>query len=111
MKITVTLIAVFASMCLFFSCASVSTERDYAGYESADVTQPFPQYTGAKKRVQIVRFGIPDDLIKKSPELAQKRVGLGLSNRIIETFYDTNRFEFVEEKQTMLEKILEQWTL
>jgi curli biogenesis system outer membrane secretion channel CsgG len=111
MKTTITLLAVFALMCLFFSCASVSTERDYAGYETADVTQPFPPYTGPKKRVQIVRFGIPDDIIKKYPELAQKRVGLGLSNRIIETFYDTNRFEFVEEKQTMLEKILEQWTL
>ena len=38
----------------------------------------------------------------KYPELADKRVGWGLSNRIVEGFYDTRRFEFVEEKEAIL---------
>jgi curli biogenesis system outer membrane secretion channel CsgG len=99
------------SWCVIVSCATVSTERVQADYETADLTKPFPRYDGPKSRVQVVRFGIPEDLVKKYPELTEKRVGWGLSNRIVEGFFDTGRFEFVEEKETILNRIVEQWKL
>jgi curli biogenesis system outer membrane secretion channel CsgG len=97
--------------CVIVSCATVSTERVQADYETADLTKPFPRYDGPKSRIQVVRFGIPEDLVKKYPELTEKRVGWGLSNRIVEGFYDAGRFEFVEEKEIILNRIVEQWKL
>ena len=47
----------------------------------------------------------------KYPELADKRVGWDLSNRIVEGFYDTRRFEVVEEKEANLKRMLDQWNL
>ncbi len=96
---------------VIISCATVSTERVQAKSETADLIEPFPPYEGPKSRVQVVRFGIPEDIAQKYSELADKRVGWGLSNRIVEGFYDTGRFEFVEEKETMLNRIVEQWKL
>lgn len=103
-------IMIFLASC-FIACATVSTERTRSDFEKDEAIKPYPPYSGAKTRVQIVRFGIPDDIVKKYPELARKRIGFGLSNRLIEGFYDCGRFEFVEEKRTMLEHILEQWKL
>jgi curli production assembly/transport component CsgG len=93
------------------SCAAVHTERLKESYETADTSKPFPLYNGPKSRVQIIRFGIPQDIISKYPELADKRVGWGLYNRLIDGFYDTNRFEFVEEKKEIQKRILDQWVL
>jgi curli biogenesis system outer membrane secretion channel CsgG len=97
--------------CAIISCATVSTERVQEDYETADLTKPLPPYSGPKSRIQVVRFGIPEDVVSKYPELVEKRVGWGLSNRIVEGFYDTGRFEFVEEKETILNRIVEQWKL
>lgn len=93
------------------ACATVSTERVTSDYEKADLAEPFPPYDGPKIPVQIIRFGIPEEIITKYPELADKRIGWGLSNRIIEGFYDTNRFEYVEEKAAILKRIQDQWSL
>lgn len=96
---------------VIISCATVSTERVQVNSETADLTAPFPPYDGPKSRVQVVRFGIPEDIAGKYSELADKRVGWGLSNRMVEGFYDTGRFEFVEEKETILNRIVDQWKL
>jgi len=96
---------------LFAACASVSTERARADFETAETSTPFPDYQGPKQRIQVVRLGIPDAIVKKYPELADKRVGWGLSQRIIESFYDTGRFEYLEEKGAILRRMTDQWKL
>jgi len=98
-------------MFVLASCATVSTERVRADYETADVIQPFPPYEGPKIPIQVVRFGIPEGIVAKYPELADKRVGWGLSNRIVEGFYNTHRFEFIEEKESIIKRMLDQWSL
>jgi curli biogenesis system outer membrane secretion channel CsgG len=50
-------------------------------------------------------------VVDKNPELADKRVGWGLCNRIVDALYTTGRFEYIEEKEAMLEKMIEQWKL
>ncbi|MFC2089035.1 CsgG/HfaB family protein, partial [Calditrichota bacterium] len=104
--ITLLLIPLF-----LISCASVSTERAHLDYEKNTSIDSFPPYNGPKSRIQVLRFGIPNEILNRYPELADKRVGWGLYNRIIEGFYDTNRFEFLEEKEEVQKRILEQWAL
>lgn len=96
---------------LLSACASVSTERVTSDFERADLSSPFPTYNGPKQRIQVVRFGIPEAIVRKYPELADRRVGWGLSQRIIETFYDTGRFEYLEEKGAILKRMADQWKL
>lgn len=93
------------------ACATVSTERTRAAYEVADEKEPFPPFDGPVIPIQVVQFGIPGDIVTRYPELADKRIGWGLSNRLVETFYDARRFEFVEEKQAILNRIMDQWSL
>ncbi len=93
------------------SCAVVRTEKRDTGSRKNEITKPFPYYQGKKKRVQIIKFGIPEDIAKKYPELADKRVGFGLYNRLIDAFYETKRFEFIEEKETIIKKMVDQWAL
>jgi len=43
--------------------------------------------------------------------LAEKRDGFALSNNLVETLYDTNRFTFLEEKEQVLKRLVELWEL
>jgi hypothetical protein len=43
------------------------------------------------------------------PELRDKRVGMGVSNRIVENFEVTNRFTYAEEKEAVVNQMLDTW--
>lgn len=94
------------------SCAHVSTEKSSAVLEGKAVQdQAYPPYSGEKKRVQIIRFGVPKEISDQYPELAEKRIGWGLYNTVIDEFYDTKRFEFIEEKESIRDRIMQNWAL
>src|SRR5215471_12786371 len=76
-----------------------------------EVSVSFPPYNGPKRRVQVVQIRIPAEDLKGYPELAEKRVGFGLSNILLETLYDTNRFTFLEEKEQVLKRLVDLWEL
>lgn len=71
----------------------------------------FPAYHGPRRDIQVVQINIPLDDIKRYPELAEKRVGFGLSNILVETLFDTGRFTFLEEKEQILRRLVELWEL
>jgi len=97
---------------LFVGCASarVSTEKQEVEKTSGSIKEA-AESISKKYRVQIIRFGIPEDIAKKYPELADKRVGWGLYNRIIDSFYETGKFEFLEEKEDIMKRVMQQWKL
>ena len=104
-----------SSIFLMVNCAKVYTEGPDKEQEPASISTQsefsFPPYNGPKTRIQVIRFGIPADIAMKYPELADKRVGWGLCNRIVEGFWETNRFEYVEEKKEIIKNLVEQWAL
>jgi len=126
MKIrTVLLITLMASH--LFGCASVESD-DSPAYPAAsnharvvttvlnkaepDFTQAnFSAYTGQKKRLQVLPFGISAQTLKKYPALADKKIGFGLSSRVLDILYDSKRFEFIDNKQDILKTIIENWGL
>ena len=108
------LVTLLVAVALVYGCASVSTEKSAETQARKTLKQKgftFHPYSGVKKRIQVVRFGIPADIANKYPELADKRVGWGLCNRIVDGLWQTNMFEFLEEKEEMLNKMLAQWRL
>ncbi len=96
---------------MLFSCATVTTEKSKSVTPAAEATKPYPEYSGKKRPVQVLRFGIPKEIAEKYPELADKRVGWGLYNRLIDNFYETKQFEFIEEKEEIRSRVMDQWAL
>lgn len=103
--------------CAAWACASVSTKTATTPGNSTEAAGVIKtpasgaSYDGPRTRVQVIRFGVPKEVVDKYPELADKRVGWGLCNRIVDALYTTGRFEYIEEKEAMLEKMIEQWKL
>jgi curli biogenesis system outer membrane secretion channel CsgG len=105
-----TLLSLTLSIC-WWGCARVTTSVPATANTQQAVTVVNDGYTGVKKRVQVVSFDLPDTLLKRYPELKEKRIGWGLANRLVDAFYETNRFQFVEEKEAMLDKVMKNWAL
>lgn len=105
----------FAAVAFLFSaCASVSTEGVEIRGKAADNVVPGESVTpmkGPRHRVQVIRLGVGKDIAERHPELIDRRVGYGLSNRLLEALYETGRFDFVEEKDSVLKKMADQWRL
>lgn len=95
---------------LLWGCASTVGPHSTP---SAGITSPvtFPPYSGPKRKIQVVQINIPVADIQRYPELAEKRIGFGLSSILVETLFDTGRFTFLEEQEEMLKRLVEQWEL
>lgn len=96
----------------FGSCATtVGPHGSPASLTAPEEEVRFPAYQGPKRKIQVVEIRIPAEDIKRYPELAEKRVGFGLCNILVETLFDTGRFLFLEEKEQILKRLVEQWEL
>lgn len=89
-------------------CAATSTtaEHHVEGHlgGATGVTRPSTPFT-----VQVVRLGLTPEVLAEWPDLRDKRLGFGLSNRIVEALYDSGWFRFLEEKDAVVERIVDQW--
>jgi hypothetical protein len=92
------------------SCSSsISTTQYQAEFEKAQPLSTFPPYAGEKKVIQIATLNVNKELWDMFPELRDKRVGMGVSNRIIENFEVTQRFLYAEEKEAIVNQMLDVW--
>jgi curli biogenesis system outer membrane secretion channel CsgG len=107
-SLTLAVILVLISLAFFGCTASIKTEKYTAQFEKAK-SGPKEVYNGPKQTVQISDLKVNKELWEAWPELREKRVGMGISNRIIENFEETGRFEFAEEKEAVLNKVIDVW--
>lgn len=92
------------------SCkSSISTEAYKADFEKAEPLNTLPAYTGQKQVVQLATLNVNKELWEMFPELRDKRVGMGVSNRIVENFETTGRFTYAEEKEAVVNQMLDVW--
>lgn len=95
---------------LLTRCASVKTEGADID-ASASQIQPYPLWEGEKERVRILELKVPSGLAEGYPQLADQNVGWGLMNRIIDELYQTGRFQLVEDKADIRQKLVQQWAM
>ena len=89
------------------SCkSSISTQQYEASFEKAEALETLPPYSGEKKVIQLASLNVNKELWEMFPELREKRVGLGVTNRIIENFETTGRFKYAEEKDAIQNQML-----
>lgn len=101
---------------LFFgltACAqkigSVKTEEYKADFEKKQSLEVVSDYKGdIIIPIQILKIGINEELYEMYPELKDKRVGLGVSNIVLEYLESTNRFKFTEDREEIKQKMIAQ---
>jgi hypothetical protein len=92
------------------SCkSSIGVQQYQADFEKAEPLNTLPIYTGERQVVQLSKLNVNKELWEMFPELRDKRVGLGVSNRIIENFEMTQRFTYAEEKEAIQNQMLDAW--
>jgi hypothetical protein len=95
---------------VFAQIGSVKTEKYQAEFEKKQSIELVADYTDTiKVPVQLLKIGINEELFEMYPELKDKRVGLGVTNIIIEYLEMTNRFVFTEDKLEIKERMINQF--
>ena len=88
---------------------SVKTEVYQADFEKKQSLDVVSDYTGdIVIPIQILKIGINEELYEMYPELKDKRVGLGVSNIVLEYLESTNRFKFTEDREEIKQKMIAQ---
>jgi curli biogenesis system outer membrane secretion channel CsgG len=100
---------VVAFVTLMAGCAATTTTTIKETKNDAEIKPA--AYNGPKTRLQVVQFDLPQKTLAAYPELAEKRVGWGLNNQLVDAFYDAGRFEFVEEKDEIINRMMKTWAL
>jgi hypothetical protein len=110
MKHLVTLVILIFSYSFCIAQTVVKTEQYQAEFEKKQAIDALPEYTDTIKiPVQLLKIGINEELYEMYPELKDKRVGLGVTNIVLEYLEYTNRFVFTEDKLEIKERMVSQF--
>lgn len=88
---------------------STKTEEYRASFEKKINIDSLLDYSGPKIPIQLLNVGINEDVFAMYPELKDKRVGLGVTNIIVEYLEETNRFTFTEDKTEIKNRMVKQF--
>ena len=80
-----------------------------ASYEAEKTLDDIKWFDGEPEGIQLIQISISEDILNAYPELRDKRVGFGMTNRIIEVLEEAGRFYFVEEKDEVINKMVKEW--
>lgn len=89
--------------------ATVKTEAYQASFEKKINIDSLMDYDGPKIPIQLLSLGISEELYAAYPELKDKKVGLGVTNIVIEFLEETNRFIFTEDKAEIKNRMVKQF--
>jgi hypothetical protein len=88
---------------------SVKTESYQASFEKTQSIDSVANYTDTIQiPIQLLKIGINEELYELYPELKDKRVGLGVTNIVIEYLEYTGRFIFTEEREEIKQRMIAQ---
>jgi len=111
------ILSLFITMFLL-GCATSSVEAQsgktkvqskIASYEAEKTLDDIKWYDGEPEGIQLIQITISENILNAYPELRDKRVGFGMTNRIIEVLEEAGRFYFVEEKDEVINKMVKEW--
>jgi hypothetical protein len=86
-----------------------STEEYQASFEEKESILTIPEYNGKPIPIALLDIGVSKDVIEQYPDLGDYRVGLGLTNIVVAFLEETFRFEFVETKDAIKDRMVAQY--
>ena len=87
----------------------IKAETYQAEFEKKKSIDDVSDYWGPTIPIALINVSASDGVYEMWPELKDARVGLGVTNMVIEYLDWTNRFEFVEEKSEIKDRMKNQW--
>ena len=100
---------IFLNQSVIGQVGSVKTESYQASFEKTQSIDSVSNYTDTIQiPIQLLKIGINSELYEFYPELKDKRVGLGVTNIVIEYLEYTGRFIFTEEKEDIKQRMIAQ---
>jgi len=108
--IRVILTLLLTAQCLNGQTLGRTVTEDYtASFESGESIWSIPEYDGESIPIALLSIGVSEEVLNQYPELADYRVGLGLTN-ITLAYLDElwPRFEFVETKDAIKDRMVTQ---
>jgi hypothetical protein len=110
MKKFLTLALTCTGLALFSQVGQIKTEEYKAKFEQNQSIDDVSDYNDTIQiPIQILKIGINEELYSMYPELKDKRVGLGVTNIVLEYLEMTNRFVFTEDKLEIKERMIQQF--
>lgn len=110
MKVIITFILLLFAQASIAQIGTIKSEQYQAEFEKKQSLDALPEYTDTiKVPIQILKIGINSELYEMYPELKDKRVGLGVTNIVLEYLEYTNRFVFTEDKLEIKERMIQQF--
>jgi curli biogenesis system outer membrane secretion channel CsgG len=97
------------SFCSYGQIATTKTEAYQASFEKKINIDSLLDYDGVKIPIQLLSLGINEEVYASYPELKDKRVGLGVTNIVVEYLEETNRFTFTEDKAEIKNRMVKQF--
>ena len=88
---------------------SIKSETYQAEFEKKQSIDDVSDYDGPMIPIALLNISASDEVYEMWPELKDNRIGLGVTNMVIEYLDWTNRFQFVEEKDEIKERMKTQW--
>jgi hypothetical protein len=86
-----------------------TTESYQSEFEKKTSILSIPEYNGDPVPVALLDIGVSEAVLEQYPELKDGRVGLGLTNITIAFLDETFRFEFVETKEEIKDRMVTQY--
>ena len=97
------------SFAAYSQVGTIKTEQYRASFEKNASMDTLPEYTGKPIPIQLLNIGVTPELYESYPELKDKRVGLGLTNIVVEYLEFTDRFIFTEDKTEIKNRMVLQF--
>ena len=88
---------------------SIKAETYQAEFEKKQSIEDVSDYDGPTIPIALLNISATDEVYEMWPDLKDNRIGLGVTNMVIEYLEWTNRFQFVEEKSEIKERMTAQW--
>ena len=103
-------ILLFFTPLIYNQTIGKTTTEDYqAEFEKRASIYSIPEYDGDPVPVALLNIGITEDVLNMYPELRDFRVGLGLTNITVAFLDETFRFEFVETRDEIKDRMVTQY--
>ena len=106
--IKILIIVVFGAHTLSPQVGSIKSETYQAEFEKKKSIDDVSDYDGPMIPIALINISASDVVYEMWPELKDARIGLGVTNMVIEYLDWTNRFEFVEEIE-IKDRMKTQW--
>ena len=107
--LTILTIVVLSSTYSLAQVGSIKSETYQAEFEKKKSIDDVSDYDGPMIPIALINISASDVVYEMWPELKDARIGLGVTNMVIEYLDWTNRFEFVEEKDAIKHRMKTQW--